>query len=168
MNYLWHYDSPLGPVTLGSNGISLTGLWFDGQKHFGNTLSKESQEVFLPVFHETARWLDLYFDGRDPGFTPSICISTTPFQQSVLEILSRIPYGTTSTYGQIASAVAKERGLSSMSAQAVGQAVGRNPVSLIIPCHRVVASDGSLTGYAGGLWRKRELLLLEGISVPDP
>ncbi len=167
MDCLWHYDSPLGPMTLAGDGISLTGLWFDDQKYFGSTLSRERKEAFLPVFRETVRWLDLYFEGHDPGFLPPVRISTTPFRQSVLEAMSRIPYGMTATYGQVAAAVAKEHGRKSMSAQAVGQAVGRNPICLIIPCHRVIAADGSLTGYAGGLCRKRSLLLLEGVSVPD-
>ena len=165
MDYLWHYDSPLGTVTLASDGISLTGLWFDGQKHFGSTLSARTTEQPLPVFTETAGWLDLYFKGTDPGFVPPVFLRGTPFRLSVWNVLREIPYGQIVTYGQIAAAVAKRNGLARMSAQAVGGAVGRNPVSLIVPCHRVIAADGNLTGYAGGIGRKRSLLLLEGVPV---
>ena len=166
MDYLWHYDSPLGPITLASDGISLTGLWFDGQKHFGSTLSEKRTESSLPVFSDTVRWLDLYFRGHDPGFGPPVSVKASPFRLSVLQELSGIPYGETATYGQIASVLAKKRGLAHLSAQAVGGAVARNPVCLIIPCHRVIAADGSLTGYAGGIERKRSLLLMEGIRIP--
>lgn len=161
MQYTSHYDSPLGGITLASDGKALTGLWFDGQKHFAATLSKEHEEADLPVFGETRRWLDTYFSGMKPGFTPRLRVAATPFRRRVWESLLRIPYGKTTTYNAIAKEIASERSLGSMSAQAVGGAVAHNPISLIIPCHRVVGSDGSLTGYAGGMDRKTRLLQLE-------
>ncbi|MCM1023019.1 MAG: methylated-DNA--[protein]-cysteine S-methyltransferase [Prevotella sp.] len=161
MTYTYHYKSPIGGITLSSRGGELTGLWFDGQKYFGGTLSEECREKPLPVFDETARWLDIYFSGKAPDFTPPLKMETTAFRKSVWEILLKIPFGQTVTYGEIASEVAKRRGLSKMSAQAVGGAVGHNSISLIIPCHRVVGADGSLTGYAGGIDKKVKLLTLE-------
>ena len=162
MDCIYHYDSPLGGITLAGGGESLTGLWFDGQAHFGDTLSREYTECDLPVFAQTVRWLDLYFSGRIPDFTPPIVLRTTPFRRAVCEILLTIPYGCTMTYGEIADRIARQRG-SRMSAQAVGGAVGHNPVSLIIPCHRVLGANGALTGYAGGLDKKMQLLRLEKI-----
>ena len=161
MNNAYHYTSPLGNITLASNGESLTGLWFDGQKYFGDTLGKEFTECSLPIFTETVKWLDTYFGGKIPDFTPSISLNTTPFRKAVYDILLTIPYGQTMTYGEIARILAKQNGVERMSSQAVGGAVGHNPVSIIIPCHRVVGTDGSMTGYAGGLDRKIELLKLE-------
>lgn len=165
MDYTYHYDSPLGGVTLASDGEALIGLWFDGQKHFASTLGLEYEERLLPVFEETARWLDLYFLGREPNFTPPLHLRTTAFCRTVAEILLSIPYGRTMTYGDIARLAAAHMGLASMSAQAVGGAVGHNPISLIVPCHRVVGTDGSLTGYAGGIERKVRLLQLEGADM---
>ena len=161
MVYLASYLSPLGAMTMASDGIALTGLWFDGQKYFGSGLSKEKAMKNLPVFAQTARWLDIYFSGEAPDFTPLLAAEGTPFRQAVWELLRTIPYGQTVTYGEIAQKIARQRGLSKMSAQAVGGAVGHNPISLIIPCHRVVGADGSLTGYAGGISRKAKLLELE-------
>ena len=162
MEYLSHYTSPLGGITLSSDGQALTGLWFDGQKYFAASLPVECQEKDLPIFNRTAEWLDLYFTGRDPGFTPELNMRTTPFRRAVWETLRTIPYGRTTTYSQIAAQVAKKKGLPHMSAQAVGGAVGHNAISIIIPCHRVLGADGSLTGYAGGLDKKKRLLALEG------
>ncbi len=161
MMYTCHYASPLGGITLASNGTALTGLWFDGQKYFGNTLPREHTEQALPVFAEATRWLTVYFSGRKPDFTPPLAMETTPFRKAVWEILLTIPYGKTMTYGEIAKQIARKNGLSHMSAQAVGGAVGHNSISLIIPCHRVVGANGSLTGYAGGIDRKIQLLRLE-------
>lgn len=161
MTYIYNYTSPLGIITLASNGESLTGLWFDGQKYFPHKLISESIESELPIFKQTVKWLDIYFSGRNPDFTPPIFLQTTPFRKAVYDILLTIPYGQTMTYGEIANIIAKQNGVERMSAQAVGGAVGHNPVSIIIPCHRVVGADGSLTGYAGGLDRKIELLKLE-------
>ncbi|SFW47284.1 methylated-DNA--[protein]-cysteine S-methyltransferase [Ruminococcus flavefaciens] len=161
MTYIYNYTSPLGIITLASNGESLTGLWFDGQKHFSHKYISESTEAELPIFTRTCNWLDIYFSGNIPDFTPSIYLNTTPFRKAVYDILLTIPYGQTMTYGEIANIIAKQNGVERMSAQAVGSAVGHNPVSIIIPCHRVVGADGSLTGYAGGLNKKIELLKLE-------
>ena len=160
-NYIYHYNSPLGSITLASDGESLTGLWFDGQKHFPHKLISESIESELPIFTQTCNWLDINFNGRIPDFTPPIFLQTTPFRKVVYYILLTIPYGQTMTYGEIANIIAEQNGVERMSAQAVGGAVGHNPVSIIIPCHRVVGADGSLTGYASGLDRKIELLKLE-------
>lgn len=161
MIYTFHYKSPLGSITLASNGDSLTGLWFDGQNYFPHKLISESIESELPIFTQTCNWLDIYFSGRNPDFTPPIFLQTTPFRKAVYDILLTIPYGQTMTYGEIANIIAEQNGVERMSAQAVGGAVGHNPVSIIIPCHRVVGADGSLTGYAGGIGRKIELLKLE-------
>lgn len=161
MVYTYHYTSPLGIITLAGNNESLTGLWFDGQKYFPHKLISESIESVLPIFSQTCNWLDIYFSGRIPDFTPSISLNTSPFRKAVYDILLTIPYGQTMTYGEIANIIAEQNGVERMSAQAVGGVVGHNPVSIIIPCHRVVGADGSLTGYAGGLDRKIELLKLE-------
>ena len=161
MNYIRHYHSPLGWITLASDGKALTGLWFDGQKYFGDGLDTRQQEEKLPVFDEACRWLDIYFSGKVPGFTPPLAMRTTPFRKAIWEILLSIPYGRTMTYGEIATRYARQNGLDRMSAQAVGNAVSHNPISIIIPCHRVLGSDGSLTGYAAGTDRKLRLLQLE-------
>lgn len=161
MTYIHHCDSPLGAITLAGNQTALTGLWFDGQKYFGSTISGQMEKSNLPVFEETKRWLAVYFSGKDPGFLPQLSLNATPFRKAVWEILLSIPFGQTMTYGQIADKIAKQRGIKKISAQAVGGAVGNNPISLIIPCHRVVGSNGSLTGYAGGIEKKIALLTLE-------
>ena len=153
--------SPLGTISLASTGKSLCGLWIEGQKHFLSTITGETQEKELPLFEETRLWLKVYFEGKIPNFTPKLSLTGTPFQKNVWELLRQIPYGQTTSYKNIAQELAHSRGLSSYSAQAVGGAVGRNPISLIIPCHRVIGSNGSLTGYAGGLEKKRTLLELE-------
>lgn len=165
MQFRQTYDSPLGAITLASDGDALTGLWFDGQKYFGATLTDFAEERPLPVFDETRRWLDVYFQGLAPDSLPPMALAATPFRLRVWEALRRIPYGETVTYGDIARELARERGLRQMSAQAVGGAVGHNPISILIPCHRVVGTDGSLTGYAGGIGRKIALLRLEGANV---
>ena len=161
MTYTYHYDSPLGGITLSSNGTELTGLWFDGQKYFGDTLPKEYEEKPLPIFEQSVHWLDIYFSGQKPDFLPKLHLIGTDFQREVWDILLEIPYGQTVTYGEIARKIADKRGLKTMSAQAVGGAVGHNRVSVIVPCHRVIGSDGSLTGYAGGIERKIRLLDIE-------
>lgn len=165
MDYTYHYQSPLGGITLSSNGAELTGLWFDGQKYFGDTLPKEYKEKTLPIFEQTVRWLDIYFSGKAPDFTPPLCMLTTSFRKAVWEIMLTIPFGETMTYGEIADKIAKQKGISKMSAQAVGGAVGHNSISLIIPCHRVVGTNGSLTGYAGGIDKKVQLLTLEKADI---
>ena len=161
MKYVYNYNSPLGSILIASNGEALTGLWFDEQKHFPHNLISESTKAELPIFTHTINWLDTYFSGKVPDFTPPIILNTTPFRKAVYDILLTIPYGQTMTYGEIANILAEQKGIERMSAQAVGGAVGHNPISIIIPCHRVVGTDGSLTGYAGGLDRKIELLKLE-------
>lgn len=161
MTYVNHYDSPLGSMTMASDGRFLTGLWFDGQKHYPENINDEAETADLPVFGETVRWLDIYFSGRDPGFAPGISVSGTPFRIAVWDILRSIPYGKTMTYGEIAAEIGARGTTGKMSAQAVGGAAGHNQISLIIPCHRVVGADGNLTGYAGGIERKAKLLALE-------
>lgn len=161
MVYIHHYSSPLGGITLASDGDSLTGLWFDGQKYFGSTLTAECELRSLPVFKQADKWLDIYFGGKMPDFTPPLSMKTTPFRSAVWDILLTIPFGSTMTYGEIADQIARQKGLAHMSAQAVGGAVEHNPISLIIPCHRVVGTDGKLTGYAGGIDKKLWLLTME-------
>lgn len=162
MEYISYYESPLGNITLASDGENLTGLWFDSQKPSYDIISMHYKECDLPIFELTREWLDVYFTGRIPDFTPQLKVNETSFRNRVCEIMLMIPYGETMTYGQIAKQIADERGIEVMSAQAVGGAVGHNPISIIIPCHRVIGSDGSLTGYTGGLDIKVELLKLEG------
>ena len=164
MQYTAHYASPFGPITLASDGTSLVGLWFDGQKYFADTLEDEHRQKSLPVFEEARRWLDIYFSGKEPGFLPPLAPKATPFRKKVWDILLSIPYGQTITYGEIAKTIAREQS-SRMSAQAVGGAVGHNPISIIVPCHRVVGTNGSLTGYADGIDKKVQLLTLEGVDM---
>ena len=166
-----HYESPLGGVLLAADEIGLTGLWFDGQKSFARGLPADRVERETPALLEAKRWLDIYFSGKEPDFTPPLHPIGSAFRQSVWEILLRIPYGKTTTYGEIARQLSEKMGLSRMSAQAVGGAVGHNEISIIIPCHRVVGTNGSLTGYAGGIDKKGKLLELEqtdmtGFFVP--
>lgn len=162
MQYTTKYTSPLGEITLASDGEFLTGLWLDGQKYYASKLDSEHREEDLPVFRQTAEWLDIYFSGKNPDFTPPLRFTGTGFQNEVWTILTGIPYGSTRSYGDIAGELARRRGLPHMSAQAVGGAVAKNRISIIVPCHRVVGSNGSLTGYAGGISRKIGLLKLEG------
>ena len=161
MIYTAKYDSPLGAITLACDDSALIGLWFDGQKHFGNILPKRTEQTEHPLFAEARRWLDVYFSGREPDFLPPLRYDSTPFRKTVIDIMLTIPYGKTMTYGEIAAEIARRRNLPKMSAQAVGGAVGHNPISLMIPCHRVVGTNGSLTGYGGGITRKVRLLELE-------
>lgn len=146
MIYIQHYNSYVGGITLASDGDALTGLWFDGQKYFAGNIDDEIEEKDLPVFAQARKWLDIYFSGHDPGFTPALILDSTPFRMVVWEILLTIPFGKTMTYGEIADRIAEMKGVRRMSAQAVGHAVGHNPISLIIPCHRVIGADGSMTG----------------------
>ena len=161
MTYIQHYSSPLGGILLAADEIGLTGSWFDGEKYFADNLPAEHVERQTPILTEAARWLDIYFTGKEPGFTPPLHPIGSPFRQAVWEILLQIPYGQTTTYGEIARQLAEKQGLEKMSAQAVGGAVGHNEISVIIPCHRVVGTSGSLTGYAGGIDKKVKLLELE-------
>lgn len=161
MQYINYYSSPLGKITFASNGKDLTGLWFNGQKYFASTLTKEYEQKNLPVFEQTAKWLDIYFSGKNPNFTPPLYLSSTQFRNEVWKILLAIPYGSVITYGGIADIMAKKREAENMSAQAIGGAVGHNPISIIVPCHRVMGKNGSLTGYAGGVDIKEKLLKIE-------
>lgn len=171
MAYVQHYDSPLGGILLAADESGITGLWFDGQKYFARDLPAERVEQNTPALAEAKRWLDIYFTGGEPDFTPPLHPIGSGFRQAVWNILLQIPYGQTTTYGEIARQLAAKQGLVRMSAQAIGGAVGHNEISIIIPCHRVVGTNGSLTGYAGGIDRKVKLLELEhtdmsGFFVP--
>mgnify|MGYP005937909553 CR=1 FL=1 len=161
MIYTQHYESPLGGILLAADDTGLTGLWFEGQKYFARTLDAVHREQETAVLSEARRWLDIYFTGKEPDFLPPLHPAGSAFRQSVWEILLKIPYGQTITYGDIARQLAAKQGLANMSAQAVGGAVGHNEISVIIPCHRVVGANGSLTGYAGGIDKKIKLLELE-------
>ena len=168
MLYINHYQSPLGGMTMSSNGEALTGLWFDCSQQNSSSLKgvkREKTNNSSKVFDEAEEWLNIYFTGRAPNFMPNISLDGTEFQETVWDILLSIQYGEIITYGQIADKIAKERGLECMSAQAVGGAVSHNPIALIIPCHRVVGKNNNLTGYAGGLEKKIELLKLEGVDT---
>ena len=160
MNILKEYNSAVGKILLACDDTGLKGLWFENQKYFRRGLSGETAFGSHSVLDKAVCWLDLYFSGQIPDFTPPLHPEVTPFQHEVLEILLQIPYGKTVTYGDIAREMEKKRNRRT-SARAVGGAVGRNPVSIIIPCHRVIGADGKLTGYAGGPERKRYLLNLE-------
>lgn len=165
MMYTLHYDSPLGGILLAADEIGLTGLWFEGQKYFARTLDATHQEQETTALSEAKRWLDVYFSGQKPDFTPPLHPIGSPFRQEVWELLLQIPYGQTTTYGTLAKQLAARHGLSRMSAQAVGGAVGHNEISIIIPCHRVIGTSGSLTGYAGGISKKVKLLTLEKVDM---
>ncbi len=153
----------MGNIMLAGDEQGLTGLWFtEGSRYFGFGLKKEAHRCETDFFDRTKEWLDIYFSGRDPGFFPRIHLVGSDFRNRVGEIMCEIPYGKTVTYGWIADKLTRERGLERMSPQAVGGAVGHNPIGIIVPCHRVVGSNGSLTGYGGGIRRKKALLELEG------
>jgi methylated-DNA-[protein]-cysteine S-methyltransferase len=165
MFYVKRYGSPMGEMTLASNGEELTGLWFDGQKYFASNMQGRIEEKDLPVFEQTEKWLDIYFSGKAPDFTPPLSFSgISPFRKRVWEIMLAVPYGQTTTYGKIAERIERETG-KRVSAQAVGGAVGHNSISVIIPCHRVLGANGDLTGYAGGVDKKAALLKGEGVRV---
>lgn len=146
---------------MASDGIHLVGLWFDGQKNYASTLAQDCEERDdLPIFKETRRWLDIYYSGGIPDFTPALAMRGSDFRRQVWEVLLTIPYGQTLTYGEITRKIGKPGAF-----QAIGGAVGHNPISLIIPCHRVVGAHGSLTGYAGGIERKKRLLKWEKTRI---
>ena len=155
------YSSELGDILLAADEIGLTGLWFFGQSYFADTLPAEQIAQETPILAQAREWLDEYFSGKEPDFTPTLHPMGSPFRQAVWKLLLQIPYGQTTTYGEIARQLEKLQNRPHMSAQAVGGAVGHNEVSIIIPCHRVVGTNGSLTGYAGGIDKKVELLTLE-------
>lgn len=164
MDYIDLYESPLGPITLASDGESLVGLWFEQQKYDKATLGACEARPDLPVLLEARRWLDAYFGGKDPGPIPPVNPRGTEFRQRVWRQFAEIPYGRLTTYGEIAQRIAEETGARA-SARAVGGGVGHNPISIILPCHRVVGANGSLTGFGGGLPRKIALLELEGVDL---
>lgn len=163
MIYTSKYDSPLGSILLAADDLGLTGLWLENNRFFPDKLESQSRET--KDIRDAKRWLDIYFSGREPDFTPRLHQKGSDFHRAVGEIMLKIPYGKTTTYGAIAKELAEQRGIARMSAQAVGGAVGRNEISIIIPCHRVVGSNGSLTGYGGGLDNKIKLLELEGADM---
>lgn len=162
MIYTADYDSPIGNILMAAEDGALCGLWFYGGKYCPALLGTAGEDKALS---DARRWLDIYFTGREPDFMPLLRLSGSPFQTAVWELLRQIPYGETVTYGGLAARLAEKRGLKRISAQAVGGAVGHNPVSIIVPCHRVVGANGSLTGYAGGVEKKRRLLAMEGINT---
>ena len=168
MQYCGRYASPLGEILLAADELGMIGLWFEGQRYFGLGLQKDSETRETPVLETARRWLDVYFSGQEPSFSVPLHVQGTEFQQRVWRVLLTIPYGSTSTYGQIARQMAAENRGGRVSARAVGHAVGRNPVSLLVPCHRVIGADGSLTGYAGGVSRKASLLALEQSGALPP
>ncbi len=165
MQYLTTYSTPLGPVFLCSDGKALIGAWLEGQAHFAATVSAAATEKEdLPIFDMTRRWLDRYFAGAQPPPQElPLHPHGSPFRQRVWQILCQIPYGETLTYGEIARQLSRDG--RPAAAQAVGGAVGHNPISIIIPCHRVVGAHGKLTGYAGGLAKKQWLLSHEGVDM---
>ncbi len=165
MEYVGRYGSPLGEMLIVSCEEYLTELWFSTQSGFAEALKREHTELDSEPIKATRAWLDMYFSGKRPAFLPSMRFSGTPFMCSVWELLKSVPYGECISYGELASAIARERGSKKMSAQAVGGAVGKNRISVIIPCHRVIGAGGELVGYNGGMERKAALLLLEGHGV---
>ncbi|WP_424244229.1 methylated-DNA-[protein]-cysteine S-methyltransferase [Elusimicrobium posterum] len=167
MYYSTKYQSPIGTLMLACDGRSINGLWMEGQKYFGDTIPGEMTEKDdIAVFHAAKKWLDRYFAGKKPDIAQlNLAPIGGEFRQGVWEILTEIPYGEVITYGDIAKKMAAKRGKKTMSAQAVGGAVGHNPISIIIPCHRVVGTNGSLTGFSGGVNKKIKLLELEGVDM---
>ncbi len=161
ISFTCKYHSPLGEITLACRDDRLTGLWFDGQKHYGSTLTGRTEEADVPVLRLAVRWLDEYFSGHEPQFVPPLSLVGTPFSRLVWRRLMDIPCGTTLTYKELTLRMAACGECGAGAVRAVAAAIGRNPVSLIVPCHRVIGSGGSLTGYAGGVWRKEWLLQAE-------
>ena len=154
-------SSPLGEITICSDGEALTGLWMEGQRFFARTLPAVFEESKLQVLEAAQVWLETYFSGMKPGPCPPLRVAGSDFQNLVWDALRAVPYGQTTTYGEIAMRIARITGVACVSARAVGGAAARNPIALMIPCHRVLSADGKLTGYVGGLERKQLLLQLE-------
>lgn len=159
--------SPVGRLTLASDGENLIGLWIEGQKYYGGTIAGEMKETTgIPVLDAAGKWLERYFAGEKPSALElPLAPAGSEFRREVWNILLQIPYGQVITYGEIAKRIAEKQNRPTMSGQAVGGAVGHNPISIIIPCHRVIGSNGSLTGYAAGIDTKKKLLELEGIEI---
>lgn len=164
MDYLDRFDSPLGEIMVASDGEAIIGLWLDGQQHFAASLGEAEPRCDLPVLQQARAWLAHYFEGSDPGMLPPTRPRGTAFRQMVWNQLATIPYGRLVTYGELGRRIEKETGRRT-SARAIGGAVGHNPISIMLPCHRVIGSNGSLTGYAGGVDKKIALLKLEGVDV---
>ena len=167
--YRFRYKTPEGfsDLVMMSGGEYLSALLFEGSEDT-EKYAGECEEKLLPVFEETVKWLDIYFGGKDPGFLPKMEFAgLSDMRAEVIERMLRIPFGETVTYGHIASEIAAKRGIPKMSAQAVGGAVGNNPICIIVPCHRVLGANGKLTGYGGGLENKKALLMLEGIEFRE-
>ncbi len=165
MLYYKKITSPLGEITLRSDGEYLTGLWFSGDKHYGDKDIAGAEVKKLSIFELAEKWLSKYFAGKESEIVVPLKLLGSDFQLQVWELLQKIPYGQLVTYGEIARQIAAQRGMARMSAQAVGGAVGHNPLCIIVPCHRVIGKSGSLTGYGGGMWRKVQLLELEGVDM---
>ena len=167
MIYTTRHHTPVGSILLAEKKGALIGLWIEGQKYFPSSFQEETTEKDdSPVLQQTRQWLDRYFAGEKPSISElNIALAGSAFRRAVWQILCEIPYGETTTYGAISNTVAVKLGKEHMSAQAVGGAVGHNPISIIIPCHRVVGTDGSLTGYAGGVDKKLKLLAFEGVDI---
>ncbi|MDF9866635.1 methylated-DNA-[protein]-cysteine S-methyltransferase [Bacilli bacterium PM5-3] len=167
MIYKTYYPSSIGIITLASDGENLVGLWNENQKYYGASINETMIENNnLEVFEKAFKWLDDYFSGMKPDISLlPLAPNGNEFRKDVWKILCDVPYGKTITYGEIAKKIAQKKGLKSMSAQAIGGAVGHNPISIIIPCHRVVGSNNSLTGYAGGIDKKIKLLEIEGVDT---
>ena len=167
MLYYKKIASSLGEITLCSDGEYLTGLWFAGDKHYGDKDIAEGIAKNLPVFVQAEKWLAEYFAGKKPKTAVPLKLVGSDFQLLVWKLLQKIPYGKLITYGDIAKLIAAKKGIVRMSAQAVGGAVGHNPICIIVPCHRVIGASGSLTGYGGGMWRKVQLLQIEGVDMSN-
>lgn len=161
MHFVSYYTSPVGEILLAADTDCVAGLWFEGEKYYARCLDKEHRTRETPVLCLLKKWLDIYFSGREPDIPLPLRLHGTPFQQEVWRLLQEIPYGSTTTYGTLAASIARRHGIPRMSAQAVGSAVGKNNINLVIPCHRVIAADNGLCGYAGGLERKKYFLQLE-------
>lgn len=165
IKFLHYYDSPLGKIILASDGENLLACCLPTSKYPNKSVFADKEQKLLPVFEDSMRWLDIYFAGEKPDSLPKIKFIGSDFQISVWKILKEIPYGKIVTYKDIAKRIAENRGIKKMSAQAVGGAVGHNPINIIIPCHRVVGTNHSLVGYGGGINIKSYLLKMEGVDI---
>lgn len=166
-SYAVEYASPFGKITLASDGESLTGAWFEGQKYFGVGLSPKAARKSVKVIDLAKAWLDQYFAGQAPSVKIPLDPLGTPFQTTTWLKLTEIPYGQLTTYGAIARSLSPSLGIGWGAGRSIGATVGRNPIAIIIPCHRVIKADGTLSGYAAGPHIKRELLKLEGVDPPE-
>lgn len=165
MQYLSEYGSPIGKLVLTADESALTGVWFEGQNSAAGSFEKQYEKRETPVLQKTKQWLDMYFAGIEPEIEVPMHFVGSAFQLEVWKILRTIPYGKTMTYGEIAKQIVEQKGILRMSAQAVGGAVGHNKISILVPCHRVIGTNGKLTGYAGGIEKKIKLLELEHVDI---